>query len=124
MFKQRDMTISYEDSKGLRKTIRNNADVFEAILNFHKLADPDATSMVVRLDAELTKAGNVTHKTQLKMPRHSAKKLHYSDSYAHNNSFHTSLADKDIAKALNDISLNASNGMSLSTACSAIFLAV
>jgi len=75
MFKQTDMTISYEDSKGLRKTIRNNADVFEAILNFHKLADPAATSMVVRLDAELTKAAD----------------------------------KKDITKALNDISLNASN---------------
>ncbi|KAF9545890.1 hypothetical protein EC957_010394 [Mortierella hygrophila] len=75
MFKQTNMTISYEDSKGLRKTIRNNADVFEAILNFHKLADSDATSMVVRLDAELTKAAD----------------------------------KKDITKALNDISLNASN---------------
>lgn len=49
-----------------------------------------------------------------------------SDSYArYGNSFHTSLADKkDITKALNDISLNASNGKSFSTACSAIILAV
>lgn len=81
MFKQTDMTISYEDSKGLRKTIRNNADVFEAILNFHKLADPAATSMVVRLDAELTKAGNVTHTTQLKstqMPRHSWQRIAFA----------------------------------------------
>ncbi|KAG0295110.1 hypothetical protein BGZ96_012497 [Linnemannia gamsii] len=56
MFKQTNMTISYEDSKGLRKTIRNDVDIFEAILNFHKLAEPNATSMVVRLDAEMTKA--------------------------------------------------------------------
>lgn len=64
MFKQTNMTISYEDSKGLRKTIRNDVDIFEAILNFHKLAEPNATSMVVRLDAEMTKAGIVTHTTQ------------------------------------------------------------
>ncbi|KAF9095829.1 hypothetical protein BGX23_012562 [Mortierella sp. AD031] len=57
MFKQSNMTISYEDSKGLRKTIRNDADIFEAILNFSNLvAEPNAASMVVRLDAELTKA--------------------------------------------------------------------
>ncbi|KAF9922004.1 hypothetical protein FBU30_007924 [Linnemannia zychae] len=49
------MTLSYEDSKGVRKTIRNNTDIFEAILNFSKLVEPDATSMVVRLDAELPK---------------------------------------------------------------------
>ncbi|KAF8948629.1 hypothetical protein BGZ47_003563 [Haplosporangium gracile] len=75
MFKQTNMTISYEDSKGLRKTIRNNVDIFEAILSFHKLAEPNATSMVVRLDAELTKAAE----------------------------------KKDITKALNDLSLNASS---------------
>ncbi|KAF9152481.1 hypothetical protein BG015_005205 [Linnemannia schmuckeri] len=75
MFKQTNMTISYEDSKGLRKTIRNNIDIFEAILNFYKLAEPNSTSMVIRLDAELTKAAD----------------------------------KKDITKALNDLSLNASN---------------
>ncbi|KAF9126716.1 hypothetical protein BGW39_006433 [Mortierella sp. 14UC] len=58
MFKQTNMTISYEDPKGLRKTIRNDADIFEAILSFSKLAEPNATSMVVRLDAELTKAAD------------------------------------------------------------------
>ncbi|KAK3842038.1 MAG: hypothetical protein J3R72DRAFT_400851 [Linnemannia gamsii] len=75
MFKQTNMTISYEDSKGLRKTIRNDFDIFEAILSFSKLAEPSATSMVVRLDAELTKAAD----------------------------------KKDITKALDNLTLNASH---------------
>ncbi|KAG0378706.1 hypothetical protein BGX24_003045 [Mortierella sp. AD032] len=69
------MIISYEDSKGLRKTIRNDFDIFEAILSFSKLAEPSATSMVVRLDAELTKAAD----------------------------------KKDITKALDNLTLNASH---------------
>ncbi|KAG0052533.1 hypothetical protein BGZ83_002463 [Gryganskiella cystojenkinii] len=46
------MIISYEDNKGIRKYIKTDADVLQAILSFSSQTQPSPSIMVVRLDVE------------------------------------------------------------------------
>ncbi|KAF8931717.1 hypothetical protein BGZ58_007460 [Dissophora ornata] len=52
LFNKNNMTLSYEDQNGARKTIKTDADVLEAITTFGKQAQPSPTMVVIRLDVE------------------------------------------------------------------------
>ncbi|KAF9967501.1 hypothetical protein BGZ70_009340 [Mortierella alpina] len=51
------MLISYEDEKGVRKSIKSDDDVIEAILTFSAQPQPSNTIMIVRLDVEPCQSG-------------------------------------------------------------------
>ncbi|KAG0202321.1 hypothetical protein BGX28_005142 [Mortierella sp. GBA30] len=46
------MSISYDDDKGIRRVIKTDGDVLDAILNFSKQPQPSQSIMVIRLDVE------------------------------------------------------------------------
>ncbi|KAF9345753.1 hypothetical protein BGX26_002772 [Mortierella sp. AD094] len=52
LFSKTSMSIYYLDHKGNRKTINSDANVLEAISDFHLQPQPSPTMLVVRLDVE------------------------------------------------------------------------
>ncbi|KAF9961854.1 Next to BRCA1 protein 1 protein [Mortierella alpina] len=67
------MSISYEDEKGVRKSIKSDNDVIEAILNFSAQPQPTDTIMVIRLDVEPCKTEAVVDQKDEVL--HATKKL-------------------------------------------------
>ncbi|KAF9987553.1 hypothetical protein BGZ75_000445 [Mortierella antarctica] len=67
------MLISYEDENGVRKSIKSDSDVIEAILVFSAQPQPTDTIMVIRLDVEPYKPGAPVDKKDDVL--HTTKKL-------------------------------------------------
>jgi len=68
------MLISYEDEKGIRKSINSDDDVIEAILIFSTQPQPSNTIMVVRLDVEPYQSG-MCHLNQSYASQYTAQSL-------------------------------------------------
>ncbi|KAF9569562.1 hypothetical protein EC968_002459 [Mortierella alpina] len=73
LFNESRMLISYEDEKGVRKSIENDRDVIKAILTFSAQPQPTDTITVIRLDVEPFKSGDLVDKKDDVL--HATKKL-------------------------------------------------